>query len=142
MSTLVTGIAELVTNDPSLGGDRLGTIRDAALVVDRDRVAWIGPARRAPQADQCINVEGRAVIPAFVDSHTHLVFAGDRSDEFTSRMAGRAYDGGGIDRTVASTRNATDADLRRGLALRTRELAAQGTGTFEVKGGYLSLIHI
>lgn len=136
MSTLVTGIGELVTNDPSCGDDLLGTVCGAALVVEDDRVAWIGPATRAPQTDHRIDVGGRAVVPAFVDSHTHLVFEGDRSDEFAARMAGRTYDGGGIDRTVFLTRHADDARLREGLALRTRELATQGTGTFEVKSGY------
>lgn len=136
MSVLVTGIAELVTNDETLGRGILGVVHDAALVVHDGLIRWIGPSSSAPQADRCIDVNGRAVIPSFVDSHTHLVFEGDRSEEFTSRMAGKPYDGGGIDRTVALTRAADDARLRTGLDMRAHELAAQGTGTFEVKSGY------
>lgn len=136
MSTLITGIAELVTNDVTRGRGPLGILHDAALVVEDDRIAWVGSASGVPQADRRIDVNGRAVIPAYVDSHTHLVFEGDRSGEFTARMAGRPYDGGGIDRTVSLTRNAPDTRLREGLAVRARELAAQGTGTFEVKSGY------
>ena len=112
-SLLITDIGELVTNDPqwasagqSADVARLGLVRNAALVVEAGRVAWIGPASLAPQADSQRSVAGRAVIPGFVDSHTHLVFAGDRAGEFAARMAGTAYDGGGIATTVAATRGA------------------------------------
>jgi imidazolonepropionase len=131
MSTLVTGIAELVTHD-----DDLGVLSDAALVVDDGVVAWVGPAGQAPAADECIDVGGRAVIPGFVDSHAHLVFAGDRAAEFEARMAGVPYDGGGIAATVAATRAATDDDLRARLAALVAEMRAQGTTTVEVKSGY------
>jgi imidazolonepropionase len=137
MSTVVTGISELVTNDPSAGdGSYLGILTDAALVVDDDRVAWIGPADRAPAADQRIDLGGRAVIPGFVDSHSHLVYAGDRCVEFAARMTGVPYDGGGIATTVAATRDAGRNELRASLAGRIAEMRAQGTTTVEVKSGY------
>lgn len=135
MSTLITGIAELVTCDGT-GDAGLGACADHAVVVDGGRVAWVGPASSAPDADERIDVGGRCVLPAFVDSHTHLVFAGDRSSEFAARMAGRPYDGGGIATTVAATREATDDELRALLAARVAESRAQGTGTIEIKSGY------
>ncbi|MGZ4670994.1 MAG: imidazolonepropionase, partial [Blastococcus sp.] len=100
MSTLVTGIAELVTNDPATGAGPLSIVADAAVVVADGVVAWVGPAARAPAADERLDVGGRAVVPGFVDSHTHLVFAGDRAAEFEARMSGARYDGGGIASTV------------------------------------------
>ncbi len=136
-ATVITGIAELVTNDPALGdGTPLGLISDAAVVIADDRVAWVGPADRAPAADHVHDVGGRAVIPGFVDSHTHQVFAGDRAAEFAARMAGVPYDGGGIGVTVAATRAADDDQLRKNLATRFAEMRAQGTTTVEVKSGY------
>lgn len=135
MSTLVTGIAELVTNAAD-GPDPLGTIADAALVVDEGRVAWVGPAAAAPSADRAVDVGGRAVLPGFVDSHSHLVFAGDRAAEFSARMTGARYDGGGIASTMAATRAATDAELAALVRARVAEMRAQGTTTVEVKSGY------
>jgi imidazolonepropionase len=131
MTTLVTGIGELTTQDPERG-----TLQDAALVIDDELIAWIGPAASAPAADERIDVEGRAVVPGFVDSHSHLAFAGDRADEFAARMAGERYDGGGIARTVDATRAASDEALRALLARRVSELRAQGTTTVEIKSGY------
>jgi imidazolonepropionase len=136
MSTLVTGIRELVTNDRATGPPPLGIVPDAALVVDGGRVAWVGPASRAPDADERRDVGGRAVVPGFVDSHTHLVFAGDRSAEFEARMSGVPYDGGGIASTVRATRAAPDAELRSRLRSLLAEMRAQGTTTVEVKSGY------
>ncbi|MGI8613971.1 MAG: imidazolonepropionase [Nocardioidaceae bacterium] len=134
---LFTGIKELVTNDPSTGGGgRLGIVPDAAVVVDEGAVAWVGQADDAPAVDHRVEVGDRAVIPGFVDSHTHLVFAGDRSAEFVARMAGDRYDGGGIASTVAATRAASDEELRTLLAARVRELRAHGTSTVEIKSGY------
>ncbi|GAA1954155.1 imidazolonepropionase [Agromyces allii] len=86
--------------------------------------------------DAVVDAGGRAVIPGFVDSHTHLVFGGDRADEFAARMAGRAYEAGGIRSTVAATRAATDDELRARLAVFVTELHVQGTTTFEIKSGY------
>jgi imidazolonepropionase len=136
MSTLVTGIAELVTNDASLGEGPLGLLSDAAMVVSGGVVAWAGAAARAPPADERVDVRGRAVLPGFVDSHAHLVFAGDRAAEFEARMSGVPYDGGGIASTVAATRAASDEQLRAGLARLVAEVRAQGTTTVEVKSGY------
>ena len=134
---LITGIGELVTNDPTCGdGSPLGLLRDAALVVEDGLVAWVGSAADAPAADHRRDLGGRAVVPGFVDSHAHLVFAGDRSAEFAARMAGERYDGGGIGTTVAATRAATDDELRALLAGRIAELRAQGTTTVEIKSGY------
>jgi imidazolonepropionase len=136
-TTLLTGIAELVTNDPALGdGSALGVVTDAALVVDGDRVAWVGAGAQAPAADTAYDLGGRTVLPGFVDSHAHLVFAGERSAEFAARMAGVRYDGGGIATTVAATRDATDEQLRALLAARVAEMRSQGTTTVEVKSGY------
>ncbi|WP_435193525.1 imidazolonepropionase [Streptomyces sp. NRRL F-5630] len=134
-STLLTGIGSLVTNDPAHGGP-LGLIEDAALVVDGDRVAWTGPASAAPAADTRHDAGGRAVVPGFVDSHAHLVFAGDRTREFHARMSGRPYEAGGIRTTVAATRAASDADLEANLVRHLAEGLRQGTTTQETKSGY------
>lgn len=134
-STLVTGIGELVTCDGT-GDGGAGVRRDHALVVEDGRVAWVGPAASAPSADAVVDVEGRCVLPGFVDSHAHLVFAGDRSVEFAARMAGERYDGGGIGVSVGATRAAGDDELRALLAGRVAEMRSQGTTTVEVKSGY------
>ena len=139
-STVITGIGELVTCDGT-GPDRLGIKRDAAVVIDDSLIAWIGAAAEAPAADTRIDIEGRAIIPGFVDSHSHLVFAGDRGAEFAARMMGKPYDGGGIGVTVAATRAATDDELRRLLAARIAELQALGTTTIEIKSGYGLTVH-
>jgi imidazolonepropionase len=135
-AVLVSGIGELVTNDPAAGdGTALGLLRDAWIVVADGRVLALGTGR-PPAADAGRDLAGRAVVPGFVDSHSHLVFAGDRSAEFAARMAGARYDGGGIAATVAATRAAADDDLRRLLAARVAELSDQGTTTVEIKSGY------
>ncbi|RAY13500.1 imidazolonepropionase [Actinomadura craniellae] len=136
MSLLITGIGELVTNDPGVGEGPLGLLRDAALVLDGDRVAWAGPAAAAPACDESHDVAGRAVLPGFVDSHAHLVFAGDRSAEFAARMRGEPYAAGGIRSTVAATRAAGDEELRARLHRLVDEMARQGTTTVECKSGY------
>lgn len=135
-SLLLTGIGELVTNDPTHDGSPLGLVDDAAVVVEGGRVSWVGRRVDAPPADAERDLGGRAVIPGFVDSHAHLVFAGDRAAEFAARMAGTAYDGGGIRTTVAATRAATDEQLEANLVRLLAEMRRQGTTTVEVKSGY------
>lgn len=136
-STLVDNIGELVTNDPAVGaGDPLGMITAAAVVVADGQVVWVGPSGAAPAADERCDVEGRAVIPGFVDAHTHLVFAGDRAAEFAARMSGSPYTGGGIAATVEATRLASTDQLQRSVRRRMAELRAQGTTTVEIKSGY------
>jgi imidazolonepropionase len=142
------GIGLLVTNDPhtrgARDGDPLGAVPEAALIARDGEIVWAGPqADAAPQVARLlqgdverVDAGGRAVIPGFVDSHTHLAFAGDRSAEFVARMAGERYAAGGIRSTMAATRAASDEQLRSTLLRFERELASQGTTTFEVKTGY------
>ncbi len=140
---LVTGIGELVTNRPG-APDLVGAVRHAAVAVRNGRVAWVGAEAELPDEHRElpeVRCEGRAVIPGFVDAHTHLVFAGDRSDEFGRRLAGESYEqitaaGGGIHSTVAATRNADLDELAAGAAARARRMLAAGTTTIEVKSGY------
>ncbi len=134
-SLLLTGIGSLVTNDPAHGG-LLGELHDAALVIDGSTVAWVGSRREAPAADSAIDLGGRAVIPGFVDSHSHLVFAGDRAEEFAARMTGTPYSAGGIRTTVAATREATDEQLTANVSRLVAEMRRQGTTTVEIKSGY------
>ncbi|HEY7486957.1 MAG TPA: imidazolonepropionase [Streptosporangiaceae bacterium] len=136
MSTVIQNIGELVTNDPALGDGPLGLVRDAALVLDDGRIAWLGPSVGAPPADEAYDAAGRAVLPGFVDSHAHLVFAGERAEEFAARMSGQPYAAGGIRTTVAKTRAAADSELRANLARLLTEMARQGTTTVECKSGY------
>jgi imidazolonepropionase len=132
MSTLaIDNIGLLVTNDPELG-----TVRDAAIVFDGARVAAITKAGGGAGADRCIDAHGRCVIPGFVDSHTHLVFAGERGDEFAARMAGAPYAAGGIRETVAATRAATDEQLRALTHARRQEALRAGITHVEIKSGY------
>ncbi|MEI7550209.1 MAG: imidazolonepropionase [Actinomycetes bacterium] len=136
-STVVTGINELVTNDPTLGdGSLLGIVRDAAFVVEGGKVAWIGPSKSAPASDQMIQAAGKSVVPGFVDSHTHAVFGGDRVRDFVGRMIGEKYAVGGIKTTVAATREAGVDQLREHTAGIVRELRSGGITTCEIKSGY------
>ena len=135
MSTLIDRIGLLVTNDDAIGPGT-AELHGAAVVIEAGRVAWVGPSTRAPAADDRVDAAGRCVIPGFVDSHAHLVFAGDRSEEFVHRMRGEAYGAGGIAHTVAATRQASDARLRSGAATLVGEMRAQGTTTVEIKSGY------
>jgi imidazolonepropionase len=130
MSLIVDNIGELVTHDVP------GIVRDAAVVIDGNRIAWAGRKNQAPAADQRIDAGGGAVIPGFVDSHAHLVFAGDRAAEFAARMAGEPYTGGGIRTTVAATRAASDDTLRANAWRLVGEARRQGTTTIEIKSGY------
>jgi imidazolonepropionase len=137
VSTLYTGIAELVTNDATQGdGSALGIVADGAILVDGDRITWVGAGRNAPAADECVDCGGSSVIPGFVDSHAHLVFAGERSAEFAARMSGQPYAAGGIATTVAATRAADDATLISGVQHLADELLRAGVTTFESKSGY------
>lgn len=145
VSTVITNIGELVTNDPQfdavVGDGILGIIHDAAIVIEGANVAWVGPASSAPAADSSYDAGGRAVLPGFVDSHSHLVFAGDRSAEFAARMAGESYSAGGIRSTVAATRAATDEQLTAQVARFVGEMVRQGTTTVEIKSGYGLTVH-
>jgi imidazolonepropionase len=134
---LVEHIGELVTNDPSWGG-MLGVVRDAAVAIDGDRVTWVGEQRDIPEGvdGPRIDAGGAAVMPGFVDSHTHLVFAGDRTAEFDARMRGERYAAGGIQTTVAATRGATDEELRANAGRFREEALRTGTTHVEVKSGY------
>ncbi|MBC7442765.1 MAG: imidazolonepropionase [Ramlibacter sp.] len=128
---LITGIRELTTQ-----ADDRARRHDAALVIEAGRILWIGPAARAPAAGLRTDVGGRALLPGWVDTHTHLVFAGDRAAEFEARMAGQAYAAGGINTTVAATRAATEEQLVATAARLRGEAAAQGTTFLETKTGY------
>jgi len=145
-STLIANVGELVTNTDSETGDAtsigdLGLIRGAAVVVEDGITVWIGSALDAPPTDDAIDLGGACLIPSFVDSHTHIVFAGDRSAEFSARMAGAPYTGGGISSTVADTRAAQDSELRAVTARLVDEARNQGTGTLEIKSGYGLTVH-
>ncbi|WP_285026681.1 imidazolonepropionase [Plantibacter sp. ME-Dv--P-122b] len=136
-SELITGIAELTTNAGSGPGDVDGNrLAEAALVIEDGRIAWLGAAVDAPDADTRTDVGGRAVLPGWVDTHTHLVFAGDRSAEFEARMAGGRYAAGGIATTVAATRAASEEELVAGARRLRAEALAQGTTFLEAKTGY------
>jgi len=140
-STLITDIGELWTLDPALDdAPERQVLRDAALVLEGGRVAWYGPADDAPAADERVDAGGRAVLPGWVDSHSHLIFDGDRSAEFEARMAGRAYAAGGIQVTTDATRAALDASggdrLEQLVRARIAEAVAGGTTCLETKTGY------
>ncbi len=134
MSLVVDNIGLLVTNDPGLGRGPLGTIEDASVVVEDGVVVSVG--RRGQAADERIDAAGRCVLPGFVDSHSHLVFAGDRAEEFTARMAGTPYDGGGIRVTTEKTRSSATSELIDLTAQRVAEARRSGTTTIEIKSGY------
>jgi imidazolonepropionase len=140
---LVTGIGQLVTNDPVHGG-ALGTVADAAVLIEEGTVAWAGPVARQPAPGSevaTLDVAGAAVIPGFVDCHTHAAFAGDRADEFAMRLRGASYEeimasGGGILSTVDATRRADDEALFQATVRRVDRMLQTGTTTVEIKSGY------
>jgi imidazolonepropionase len=134
VTTIIDNIGLLATNDASAGDGPLGLRRDVALVVDNGTVRAIEPAGAV--GDSRIDAEGRCVIPGFVDSHTHLVFAGDRGDEFVARMAGAPYRAGGIRTTVDATRAASNDELTSLAGRRRAEAARAGITTLEIKSGY------
>ncbi len=137
-AVLLTDIAQLVTCDgpDDSPASALGIIEDAALIHQHGEIVWLGAASQAPPADHAISLGRRTITPGFVDSHTHLIFAGERSGEFAARMAGVPYDGGGIASTVAATRGADDGELSASLHTRLAQMWAQGTTTVEIKSGY------
>jgi imidazolonepropionase len=130
MSLLVTDIGRLVSWDDE------SPASDAALVLQEGRVAWSGPSSAAPACDEVLSAEGGCVLPGFVDSHTHLVFGGDRVEEFSARLAGEPYAAGGIRTTVAATRAASTGELLAGARRLAAEALRSGTTTLEVKSGY------
>ncbi|WP_144673801.1 imidazolonepropionase [Arthrobacter sp. U41] len=131
MSTLITNIAELMTQDAEHR-----VLKNAALVVEGERISWLGPAADAPAADEAVDAGGRALLPGWVDSHTHLIFAGDRTAELEARMAGESYSAGGIAVTTGATRSTSDFDLTRLAMGRVAEAVSQGTTYLETKTGY------
>ena len=136
-SLALTGIGLLVTCDPDHGRGPLGVVENAAVVIEDARVVYAGPAPSAPlNVDVRADLDGRCVMPGFVDCHTHLIFAGDRAEEFTLRMAGRPYQPGGILDTVAATRAASRSDLEARARRLIGQALASGTTTLEIKTGY------
>lgn len=134
MTLVIDNISELITNDPALGEGPLGIVNDASVVVSDNEVLAVG--RAGASADERLDAGDRCVLPGFVDSHTHLVFAGDRAEEFTRRMAGEPYDGGGIRVTTDASRQAGSELLRAALGHRLGEVHRAGTTTVEIKSGY------
>lgn len=130
MSTLFTGISELRTVSER------GTLNDAAIIAQSGTIAWVGPASEAPAADEQVDLGGRAVLPGWVDSHTHMVFDGDRSAEFEARISGGSYEAGGIAVTMDATRQAGTDRLDQLVADRVAAGRCGGTTTFETKTGY------
>lgn len=131
-SIIISNIGQLITNSDQ----NLGIINDAALVIENDKVQWVGENKLAPAADKLIDADGGVVTPGFVDSHTHAVFAGDRSKDYVARMAGIKYATGGIKTTVAATRSATLEELKTHTKKLLGKCKSQGTTTIEIKSGY------
>lgn len=128
-TTLFNNIASLVSNTDA-------RFANPAFIVEEEKIAWIGEEGSAPAADAKVDLQNKTVIPGFVDSHAHLMFAGDRAEEFSARMQGQAYSAGGIKTTVAATREASDAQLEANLARLVAEMHSSGITTFETKSGY------
>ncbi|WP_284974480.1 imidazolonepropionase [Arthrobacter sp. efr-133-TYG-104] len=135
-STLITNVGELMTQDLEHR-----VLKDAAIVIEGERIAWLGSTKDAPAADAKLDAEGRAVLPGWVDSHSHLVFAGDRTAEFEARMAGESYSAGGIAVTTGATRAVSDEELTRLVRARVAEAVSQGTTYVESKTGYGLDVH-
>lgn len=135
-TTALTNIGTLVTNDPTLGDGALGVRHDAAVVFEDGVVAWVGDSANAPAADTGHDLGGRAVLPGFVESHSHLVFAGERAEEFAARMSGEKYAAGGIRTTIEATRAASDDQLAANVRRLLDESLRSGSTTVEIKSGY------
>jgi imidazolonepropionase len=136
MSLAITNIGSLVTNDRQNGTGLLGEIENAAVVIENGKISWVGNANDVQATDNLIDAHGMGVIPGFVDSHSHLLFAGDRSKEFEARMNGEKYSSGGIKSTVERTRVASDFELERNMLSLVNEMTRSGITTFETKSGY------
>ena len=134
--TLIKNIGLLVTNNSEIDGTPLGLIENAALLIEHGKVKWVGASESAPSAEKSVDAFGKCVIPGFVDSHNHLIFSGDRSKEFSARMAGQKYEAGGIAHTVDLTRKASDSDLLINAQRLQHEALHSGTTTIEIKSGY------
>ncbi|NBU93530.1 MAG: imidazolonepropionase [Actinobacteria bacterium] len=134
--TLIKNIGLLVTNKSEIDGTPLGLIENAAVLIEQGKVKWVGASESAPSAEKVIDASGKCVIPGFVDSHNHLIFAGDRSNEFAARMYGQKYEAGGIAYTVDLTRKASDSDLLSNATRLQHEALHSGTTTIEIKSGY------
>ena len=134
--TLIKNIGLLVTNNSEVDGTPLGLIENAAILIESGKVKWVGASESSPSAEKSIDASGKCVIPGFVDSHNHLIFAGDRSKEFAARMAGQKYEAGGIAYTVELTRKASDGDLLSNARRLQHEALHSGTTTIEIKSGY------
>ncbi len=130
-TTLITNLSEAFIADAAHT-----VVEHAAILIEGENIAWIGGAGQAPQADAVIDAAGRAALPGWVDSHSHLVFAGDRSREFVARMAGQDYAAGGIAVTTQATRAASDEQLAKLVQARAAEALAGGTTYLETKTGY------
>ena len=135
---LVTDIGCLVTNEVAIDGTPLGIIHDAAFSVSNGKVSWVGSRSevKVSEHQNVVSAKGKTVIPGFVDSHNHLIFAGDRAAEFSARMQGQPYAAGGINYTVEQTRSASDEQLRANAAALVIEGLTSGTTTIEIKSGY------
>jgi imidazolonepropionase len=137
-STAIVHAGQLVTNDETRGGDLLGSVRDGAVVFEAGRVQWVGESAQLPQGagDTLVDAEGRCVLPGFVDSHSHLVFAGDRVTDFVASTTGASYEPAGIRSTVRATRSAPTETLAAGARRLRHEALRSGTTTMETKSGY------
>lgn len=139
MSLAIDNIGLLVTNDPTVGEGPLGIVRGARLLIDAGVVVAVERRTKSnglAGTDDVIDAQGLCVLPGFVDSHSHLVFAGDRSDEFVRRMAGQPYAAGGIRTSVNATRAASTSELRAATMARRQEAFQSGITTIEIKSGY------
>ena len=134
--TVIKNIGLLVTNNSALGNTELGLIENAALLIENGKVSWVGASESSPTGEKTVDAAGKAVIPGFVDSHNHLIFAKDRAAEFAARMKGESYTAGGIATTVAATRAASDDDLLSNATRLVHEGLHSGTTTVETKSGY------
>ncbi len=134
-STAFTNIATLVTNDPNIGEGSLGILHDATVVIEDSQIKFVGKASQTG-VDNVIDCSGKTLLPGFVDSHTHLIFAGDRSQEFSARSRGEKYTAGGITTTVAATRHASNVELQNNAQRLLNEALSYGTTTVEIKSGY------